>query len=111
LKTAVLLLSLLLGAGCTTLKPVDASPDELRQAISTGELLRRGDGVRIATADGSAETFRVTRVDIEAGVVRGRDVEIPIEDIVAVDRRVIGPAKTAGVAYIALILTGFLVDF
>jgi hypothetical protein len=45
--------------GCATMRPIDGSPEELRQFINSGELLRVGDRVRIVTADEKAHRFAI----------------------------------------------------
>jgi hypothetical protein len=71
--------------------------------LLSGELLEPGDRVRLVTADEAVHTFRVTEVDRERGIVVGKDNEVPIANIVAVETRETSVGRTAllvgGVGY------------
>ena len=69
--------------GCTTLRPIDGSPEELRQFINSGELLRVGDLVRIITADEKAHRFAVTKV--QAGLIVGPKESIPVDEVISLE--------------------------
>jgi hypothetical protein len=93
----------LISSACTTLQPTEASPQEVQQLLLSGELLEPGDRVRLVTADEAVHTFRVTEVDRERGIVVGKDNEVPIANIVAVETRETSVGRTAllvgGVGY------------
>jgi hypothetical protein len=106
MKNAPIIASIVLMMGCTTLRPLEGSPDQLQQAILCGELLEPGDRVRIVTTDGSGHEFRVTQIDADAGLVIGEDDSVPVSQIRAVERRTLSVAKTAGAVYAALVIAG-----
>ena len=100
--------------GCVTVQKADASPETLRQAIRTGELVEHGDRVVIVTPSMGEQTLKVTEVDED--FIRGEKTEIPIDEIVFLEKRSVDPIKTAGVAvggYLGLIVLfglAFLAD-
>jgi hypothetical protein len=69
----------------------------------SGELLQPGDRVRLVTTDETVYEFRVESVDLERGLVIGRDAHVPIADIAALETREASVGRTAllagGVAY------------
>ncbi len=88
---------------CTTLQPTEATPEELQRLILSEGILEAGQRVRLVTVDEAAHEFRVTSIDVENGVVHGKDESVPIADIVAVETREISAGRTAlltgGLAY------------
>jgi hypothetical protein len=48
MKLLSTLIAILLVTGCTSMKPVELSPDQLQDRISAGEVIHEGDTVRIA---------------------------------------------------------------
>ncbi len=93
----LLLLIVFLGAtGCTTLKPVQMSPEQLQDRISAGDVLEVGDSVKIVTTDGSVHKFRVTAVT--ADQIAGQGIEIPVDEIIAVETREFSGGKTTALA-------------
>lgn len=95
-------------SGCTTLKPVEMPQNAVRERISSGDLIGPGDRIKIITNDGKEYEFKVTSV--EAGYVKGKDVEIPIRDIALVEKRKISIGKTAllsGAAFLLFIMSQF----
>jgi hypothetical protein len=106
---AVLIVALASSA-CTTLRPTEATPEELQRQLLFGELIQPGDRVRLVTADETVYEFRVAEIDLESGFVIGRDERVPIAEIVAVETREVSTGKTAlligGVGYsvIAIVL-------
>jgi hypothetical protein len=86
----------LLCCACTTLRPTEASPEELQHRITHENLIEPGDRLRLATADGAVHKFRVTK--IENGMVIGPNDSVPIQDIVAVETREFSIGKTAALA-------------
>jgi hypothetical protein len=93
LRTAALVCAASLIAGCTTLRPIDDSPAELRQRITSGDLLKPGDRVVIVASDGKAHRFAIKSID--AGLIRGRSESVPIEQVVTLQQRQFSRAKTA----------------
>jgi hypothetical protein len=92
MKLISMLIAILMVTGCTTLKPVELSPDQLQDRLPAGEIIQVGDSVEITTADGNQHKFKVT--SITNGHVAGKDVEVPIADIVAVGKRETSMVKT-----------------
>jgi hypothetical protein len=82
--------------GCTTLRPTEASPDEIQRLILSEGLLKPGDKVRLVTTDETVHEFRVTEVNLEQGLVSGKDDSVPIAEIVGVGTREIAVGKTVG---------------
>jgi hypothetical protein len=88
-----LIVVIIICTGCTTLRPIEGSPAELRQRINSADLLKPGDRVRIVASDGSAHRFAIK--SIEAGVIRGRSESVPVEQVVTLQRRQFSRVKTA----------------
>ena len=95
-KLVSVFLLILLATGCSTLKPVEMTPQQLQQRISAGELISVGDTVKIATSKGEVHNFEVT--DITDEQIRGDDIDIPIDEVVAVETREFSAGKTAALA-------------
>lgn len=83
---------MLLITGCTTLKHVEFSPGQLQEGIPAGGVIQVGDSVVITTADRNQHKFEVT--SISDGHVAGNNIEVPIADIVAIEKRETSVAKT-----------------
>ena len=93
--------------GCTTLKPVELSPDQLQNRIPAGEIIQVGNSVVLTTADDNQHKFKVT--SITNNYVAGKNVEVPIADIVAVGTRETSTVKTlalVGGSILALYVAG-----
>ena len=84
------------GSGCTTLRPSVMSTDEIHRQIDSGELLKPGDKVRLATKDGAVHEFQVTAIKADEGLVVGRNETVRIADIVGVGKRELAIGKTIG---------------
>lgn len=95
-RPLALLLICLLTAGCSTLKPVEMPPDEVQRQISAGDLIAFGDTVKVATSDGDVTRFRVT--GITDALILGDGVEVPIDEVVAVETKAFSVGKTAALA-------------
>ena len=89
-------------SGCTTLKPVKGG-ERLHERISAGNIIEVGDSVKIFTADGAIHKFKVSA--ISADRITGRNIELPIADIVAVETREFSRGKTIALATVGLALT------
>ena len=103
----VLLLACLLATGCSTLKPVEMPPEEVQLKIAAGELIEVGDTVKIATSDGEVKSFKVT--GITDALVSGDGVEVPIDEIVAVETKEFSVGKTAALAGGTVVLWAVIV--
>jgi hypothetical protein len=103
---------LVICAGCTTLRPIEANPADLRQRINSGELLKPGDRVVLVTTDQKKHRFTVKSVG--AGLIDGPSGAIPVEEISSVEKRQFSRGKTialvgglVGGAAVALLVYGF----
>lgn len=103
LAILAVLMSAMAGSACTSLKPTEATPEELQQQLLSGSLLQPGDRVRLVTADENVHRFRVTDIDFERELVISHDKRVRFTDIVAVETREVSMGKTAlligGVGY------------
>lgn len=106
LAALAILLRALANSACTALSPKQATPEELRRQLLSGELVQPGERVRLVTIDETVYEFRVSEIDLEQGLVIGRDERVPISDVVAVETRNVSAGKTAllvgGVGYSVL---------
>jgi hypothetical protein len=64
---------------CTTMRPIDGSPADFQRFINSGELLKRGDRVRIVTADEKTHRFAITK--IAGGVILGANECVPVDEV------------------------------
>jgi hypothetical protein len=111
LRRPLLLTVLLICTGCTTLRPIDGSPADLRQRLSAGELLKPGDRVLVITTDQKEHRFTVK--SIGADVIEAPSESIPIEQIYFLQKRQFSRGKTialvgglVGGAALALLVYG-----
>lgn len=81
-------------SGCTTLEPVAATPEEVQHQLLAGQLLEPGEVVRLVTTDEVVHKFKVLAVDIEQGVIRGRDDQVAIADVVALETSKVSVGRT-----------------
>jgi len=105
-------------AGCASLSPISDDARTLQEQIRTGEALKQGDRVRVVTHDGVSHRITVAYVkgDVLTGHLdtptpvrtgepeaqaleqeKGPLVEIPIADIVLVEKEQVSAGKTAAV--------------
>ncbi len=106
-KIVSALLIILMVSGCTSMKPVEMSPDQVQQKIAAGEVLGVGDKVKIATSDDQIHKFKVTEVTDQK--VRGDGIEVPIDEIVAVETKKFSLGKTAALTSGTVVLWAFIV--
>lgn len=92
MKLISILFVLLVASACTSMKVVEMSPGQLQQKVSAGEIVKVGDIVQIATADGQTHKFKVTA--ITADLVSGKHIAVPVADILAVKTREFSGGKT-----------------
>ena len=97
---------LVLGCGCTSLQWAEMAPDEIRQGIHEGHLLQVGDRVGVIDKAGTEQLIRVTAVKPEVIVGKlgwgdrrwGEEVEIAIDDIVAMRTARLDRGRTTAAA-------------
>ena len=106
--------------GCSTVKTNDLPPDELQNQIASGDLIQQGDYVTINTEKG--QRYEVKIIQISEHSIRGeetlrknegvinenaevsnqtietRPIEIPIVEIVSIEKRELTPVGAAGAA-------------
>ena len=93
MKFLIIILMFLIASGCTTLKTVELEPQQLHEQISTGNIIQVGDKVQVVTSDGMRHKFKVKAIT-ENRIV-GKDIDIPIMDIVALEIRIPDDEKTS----------------
>ena len=93
MKRFSLIVLLIICTACTSLRPIEGSPTELRQRINSGDLLKAGDRVVIVAADGRAHRFAIK--SISAGLIQGRSQSVPIDQVSSLQQRQFSRAKTA----------------
>lgn len=94
MRHVILAALVLISCACTTLRPNEASPEELQRMITHENLLEPGDRVRLATADGAVHKFRIRRIDFNEGLIIGRQDSVPIREVVGVETREFSVGKT-----------------
>ena len=121
---------LLMTVGCSTFQANDLPPDELQSEIASGNLIQRGDHLAITTDQGRRYELEITRIsedsvwgeeafqkhetvinenaDVSVQTIETRPVEIPIVEIVAIDKREATPVGAAGAAAGAVGLLYFI---
>ena len=104
---AIVLFGLLSLFGCISTQKIEQPPSVLRDAIRNGEVVEPGQHVSIVTTSRGELEFRVAEVDRNA--IRGKDVEVPIEDVVALQIRSVDVLATASLAAGWYVLTGVAV--
>ena len=96
MKLLTLALVFLVATGCTSLKPVELAPATLQEQILSDNIIQRGDRIKVVTSDGVISEFRVTA--ISENHIRGKNIDIPVQDIVALETRELSGGKTSALA-------------
>ena len=121
---------LVLTMGCSTFRTSDLPPDELQNEIASGTLIQKGDHVAVTMDKGHRYELEITRVsedriwgeqafqkyetvinevaDISNQTTVTRPVEIPIAEIVTIEKRELTPAGATGAAAAAVGLVYFV---
>ena len=100
-------LVILLMSGCSTVKPVEMTPEQVQQKISAGELIAVGDKVKVATTDDEVYDFKVTAVTNQQ--ILGDEIKIPIDKVVAIETKRFSAGKTAALAGGTVVLWAIIV--
>ena len=85
--------------GCTTLHPIDASPDELQYKIRHENIINIHDWVRVITEEGKEYRFQITKIN--ETVIQGDDVvnntvvSVPIDRIAGLETQDINKGRTS----------------
>ena len=106
-KLICALLSILLMAACSTVKPIEMTPEQVQQKISAGEIVAVGDKVRVATSDGEVYNFKVTALTTQQ--IMGDEIKIPIDEVVAIGTREFSAGKTTALAGGTVVLWAIIV--
>lgn len=93
IRLCLTILTLFVVVGCSTLKPVELTPEQLQDKILTENIVREGDRVQVVTFDGTRHSFRVKAVTRD--YIEGKDIKIPISEVVALETREFSGGKTS----------------
>lgn len=95
MNAPLMIATLLICSACSSMQPVDTSPEQLPEQIIQGRLIQPGDRVKIGTSDGESHELQVTKITPE--LILGETAEIAIGDVVTVE---ILEATTVGKAVV-----------
>lgn len=93
-----------------SMEKVGRRPDTLRDGIRSGELVQPGDRIVVVTESEGERTMVVT--DVDQSAIHGEGLAVPIDDIVALQKRRFSPLRTAGAVAavpVGAFLGGFLI--
>lgn len=96
-RPIALLVLLALAGGCTAVNRVAMGPVELRDELRAGGVVKTGDRVTVVSESQGDLTFLVTDVDDES--IRGDSVEVPIDEVLLLEKRAFAPLRTGGAIY------------
>lgn len=100
----VLLLSFFFLISCTSVRPINISPNELQKQLPVGHIIKSGDEVKLGTRDGKFHHFKV--LSVSNNFIKGQSIEVPIKDIIHVNKVEFSKTKTialvAGVVVLAI---------
>jgi len=77
---------------CTSLNPVKMSASQLQHKIENMDIVKPGKEIKVYTANGKVHEFEVTSVSKTH--ITGKNISIPIKDIVALETREFSGGKT-----------------
>jgi hypothetical protein len=103
MKLIASIMALLLFSGCTTFRPIESQ--QLHEKLSAGEVIQVKDEVKIHTSDGMNHSFKINAMS--EGRIMGTDENVPIEDIVSIEKREFSTGKTVlliGVGIVGIVL-------
>jgi hypothetical protein len=89
----VFAICLLQTGGCTSYRPVPLEPESLQEELRLGNLVRRGDRIRVATQSGESVTLVVDQVG-EDHLTAVEGLVIPYADIASIESRDYDAVKT-----------------
>jgi hypothetical protein len=107
MRCLITLIAVVSLVGCTTLRPIEDTSAGLQQRITSNELLKPGDHVLIITTDNKVHTFTVAKVD--SGVIEGRSISIPVDQVVSVEKREFSKGETIALVVATILVIGGLV--
>jgi len=106
-RSMVIVALLAVAGGCTTVNRVDMAPAVLRDELRAGEVVKAGDRVTVVSEVQGDLTFVVTEVDAES--IRGESVDVPIDEVVALEKRSFAPLRTGAAIYGGTYLVGMTI--
>ena len=83
--------------GCMSVQKVHQPPDELRENIRSGELVGPGDRISVVTVSEGELILVVTEIDQDT--ISGDGIAVPIDEVVALEKRKLSPARTGLAVY------------
>jgi len=96
----------LLVCSCMSMRPVEEPAATIQKQIREEAILASGDKVRIVTADGGVHEFRIDTVDLTAGKITGKNVDIDIASIATLEKKTLSSWKTG--LLVGLLVIGVL---
>lgn len=79
--------------GCMNVQKIHQPPATLQENIRNGELVRPGDRIAVVTTSQGERILIVTEVNKDS--IRGEGVVVPIDEVVALEKREISAGSTA----------------
>jgi hypothetical protein len=107
MKRIIVLAAIISCTGCTVLRPIEGTSNELQQRLISGQLLKPGDRVEIVTTNQKAHRFTVTRID--AGLIEGKTESIQTDQVVSVERRQFSRLRTLALICGVVVVAGGVV--
>lgn len=83
--------------GCMSVKKINQPPEAIRENIRSGDLIQPGDRIAVVSVSQGERIFVVTEVAEDS--IRGEGLEVPIDDVVALEKRSIDPVRTGLAIY------------
>jgi len=77
--------------------------------ILAGEIPLVGESIKVVTSDGQSHQYRVTEVDTEDRMIRGKKLTVPVDDVVAIETKEFSIGKTALLAGSSYLLFALIV--
>jgi len=112
MATAVLIAAMVVAGGCMSVQKVELPPKPLQDEIRRGGVVAVGDHVTVVSTGQGEQTFVVTEVDQD--VIRGASMDVPIDEVVSLEKRKVDPVRTGLAAYGGLylaVVAGILVSW
>ncbi|MDQ7049559.1 MAG: hypothetical protein Q9M92_08455 [Enterobacterales bacterium] len=93
MKAAFVFLMVFVVYGCTSLRPIELSPLDLQAKIVEENIIQIGDEVKLVTSNGIHHEFTIE--SISSSVIKGKNTEVLVKDIVAIETREFSGGKTS----------------
>jgi len=84
-RLLVMLLVLAINPACTTQRIIEITPEQLQKQIASGQLIKKGDLVKITTTDNTVYEFEVSEVSQDA--IMGENTSVPIHLLSSLELR------------------------